>query len=204
MNIKEGIGIYKLGQKVALYGYIDAINIEDVNDIENTTTLLINTPVKTISVNPKYEAVTTNLNKPKSVVPQAVCKRGERMNPKFRAWTEEGEVMYYDVYPFEDDTLLLSYDEIAFDEVPASDFILMQSTGLKDKKGEEIFEGDIVIAWSQGVKGTFEIKRRIDGLWLLYPAWKDGQFWYLSPTEDGRETIEIIGNIYENHELLEG
>lgn len=35
------------------------------------------------------------------------------MTPKFRAWTEEGEVMYYDVYPFKDDTLLLSYDEIA-------------------------------------------------------------------------------------------
>ena len=80
---------------------------------------------------------------------------------------------------------------------------LMQSTGLFDKNGKEIFEGDVVIAWSQGVKGAFEIKRRIDGLWLLYPSWKDGQFWYLSPTEDGRETIEIIGNVYENPELVE-
>ena len=44
---------------------------------------------------------------------------------KFRAWDEEGEVMYYDVYPFKDDTLLLSYDEGSFDEVPASDFILI-------------------------------------------------------------------------------
>lgn len=78
-----------------------------------------------------------------------------------------------------------------------------QSTGLFDKNGKEIFESDIVIAWSQGVKGTFEIKRRIDGLWLLYPAWKDGQFWHLSPTEDGRETCEVIGDMYRNPELLE-
>ena len=83
------------------------------------------------------------------------------------------------------------------------EYHLMQSTGLFDVNGKEIFEGDVVIAWSQGVKGTFEIKRRIDGLWLLYPAWKDGQFWYLSPTEDGRETIEIIGDIYQNPELAE-
>ena len=87
--------------------------------------------------------------------------------------------------------------------VPFDDVELMQSTCLLDVNGKEIFEGDVVIAWSQGVKGIFEIKRRIDGLWLLYPAWKDGQFWYLSPTEDGSETIEIIGDIYRNPELVE-
>lgn len=55
------------------------------------------------------------------------------------------------------------------------------------------------------VRGTtHKIKRRIDGRWLLYPAWKDGQFWYLSPTEDGRETIEIIGDVYQNPDLVEG
>ena len=83
MNTQEAIGIYKLGQKVALYGYIDAINIEDVNDIENTTTIRINTPVKTISVNPKYEAVTTNLNKPKPVVPQYVADFYESIKDDF-------------------------------------------------------------------------------------------------------------------------
>lgn len=122
------------------------------------------------------------------------------MTPKYRAWF--GSEMY-DKPVVYDGEFYLDWREFE-DGNTYNGAILMQSTGLFDVNGKEIFEGDIVIAWSQGVKGTFEIKRRIDGLWLLYPAWKDGQFWYLSPTEDGRETIEIIGNIYENHELLEG
>ena len=70
---KEEIRNYKVGQKVAIHGYIDAIDIENVSDIENTTTLRIKTPVKTISVNPKYEGVVTDLNKSKPVVPQFVA-----------------------------------------------------------------------------------------------------------------------------------
>ena len=114
------------------------------------------------------------------------------------------------VYNFESREMWIAdgYDELSelFMALSTDDSIFsepMQSTGLLDKKGNDVFEGDVVIAWSQGVKGTFEIKRRIDGLWLLRPAWKDGEFWYLSPTEDGCETIEIIGNVYQNSELLE-
>ena len=73
MNKQEAIGNYKVGQKVAIYGYIDAIDIENVSDIENTTTLRIKTPVKTISINPKYEEVVTDFNKSKPVVPQFVA-----------------------------------------------------------------------------------------------------------------------------------
>lgn len=129
---------------------------------------------------------------------------------KFRAWEIAGKRMVlvgsidfrnkfieYTYSPYNDSNRVVS------EFLEFCDVVLMQSTWLFDKNGKEIFEGDVVIAWSQGVKGTFEIKRRIDGLWLLYPAWKDGQFWYLSPTEDGRETIEIIGDIYQNPELVE-
>lgn len=126
------------------------------------------------------------------------------MKPKFRAWTEEGEVMYYDVYPFEDDTLLLSYDEIAFDEVPASDFILMQSTGLKDKNEKEIFEGDIVKykigcnTYTEEVAYDKNFARfgvRYANADIIFT------FWELAEDID-LSSLEIIGNVYENPELL--
>ena len=126
------------------------------------------------------------------------------MKPKFRAWTEEGKVMYYDVYPFKDDTLLLSYDEIAFDEVPASDFILMQSTGLKDKDGKEIYEGDVVkyevgsntyteeVAYDKNFAGFGVRDADIDIIFT---------FLQLADVVD-LISLEVVGNIYENPELL--
>lgn len=123
------------------------------------------------------------------------------MIPKFRVWDTVKKAMHdVQAIVYTEERVYPIYSKLIRKYIPFGEAILMQYTGLKDKNGVEIFEGDIVIAWSQGVKGTFEIKRRIDGLWLLYPAWKDGQFWYLSPTEDGRESIEVI---YENPELIE-
>ena len=128
------------------------------------------------------------------------------MNPKFRAWTEEGKVMYYDVYPFKDDTLLLSYDEIAFDEVPASDFILMQSTGLKDMNGKEIFEGDVVkyevgcntvteeVAYDKNFAGFGVRDADTDIIFT---------FLQLAAVVD-LISLEVVGNIYNNPGLLEG
>lgn len=126
------------------------------------------------------------------------------MKPEFRAWTEEGKAMYYDVYPFKDGTLLLSYDGIAFDEVPASDFILMQSTGLKDKNGKEIFEGDVV-KYEVGCN-TYTEEVAYDKNFAGFGV-KDAKanivFTFGEIAEDiGIISLEVIGNIYNNQELL--
>lgn len=72
-----------------------------------------------------------------------------------------------------------------------------QFTGLFDKNGKEIYEGDVVSAWSTGVKTIGEVKQRNDGMWFIYPP-----LWHFNPNSKGRDDVEIIGNIYENPELL--
>lgn len=77
-----------------------------------------------------------------------------------------------------------------------------QYTGTKDKNNIKIFEDDIVEAWSEGAKAVGVIKQRVDGMWLIYPAWQDGQSWGLCPNSDGKTTVEFIGDIHDNPELL--
>lgn len=83
---------------------------------------------------------------------------------------------------------------------------LMQSTGLKDKNGTEIFEGDIV-RWTR-LCISFDLETyetRSDDMevgWCDYNAGflaQDGTSFY---KEDSSQ-YEVIGNIYENPELLE-
>lgn len=77
-----------------------------------------------------------------------------------------------------------------------------QWTGLLDKNGKKIFEGDIVDCWSEGVNAQGTVQQRRDGLWIIYPAWQKHIMWGLCPDEYCHTTVEVIGNIYDNPELL--
>lgn len=80
---------------------------------------------------------------------------------------------------------------------------LCQFTGLCDKNGKKIWENDIVEAWSQGSRAIGTVKQRVDGLWIMSPAWQNHEFWELKPNSNGETTVEVLGNAFDNPELLQ-
>ena len=83
----------------------------------------------------------------------------------------------------------------------ADDFILMQYTGLKDKNGKEIYEGDIVTSGHTNViEGV--VTYRAPEFIIKMPR---GKMWgAFMLRADQNQFQEVIGNIYENKELLNG
>ena len=79
-----------------------------------------------------------------------------------------------------------------------------QYTGLIDKNGKRIFEGDIVECWSEGVNARGTVQQRKDGMWIIYPAWQKTIMWSLCPDEYSNTTVAVIGNIHDTPELLGG
>lgn len=79
------------------------------------------------------------------------------------------------------------------------DVELMQSTGLRDKNGKEVFVGDIV-KMSKDVYSEptyYEVVRHYGGAYRLESKQHGCELW-LRHTD-----CEIVGNVYENRELLE-
>ena len=79
-----------------------------------------------------------------------------------------------------------------------------QYTGLTDKNGKRIFEGDIVDCWSKGINAKGTVQQRKDGLWIIYPAWQKTIMWGLCPDKYSYTTVEVIGNVHDTPELLKG
>ena len=110
---------------------------------------------------------------------------------KFRAWDKVEDIMIYVDEIIWHIKYLSGTHKRGGTTGKFKDYILMQYTGLKDKNGKEIYEGDI-LEWHEDIKeivdfyeGSFYVGKRIFGV----DVWS-GDF-------------EIIGNIYENKDLLE-
>lgn len=76
-------------------------------------------------------------------------------------------------------------------------FEVMQYTGLKDRKGKDIFEGDIVAEGTINYvvafyAGSWRLKQNIDG-----DTWRKSLYRYVIDRK-----LKVIGNIYENPEFL--
>ena len=112
---------------------------------------------------------------------------------KYRAWDKENKVMC-DVEMLGEVILKIKGSEWENRE----DFVLMQSTGLRDSNGVEIYERDVVRIKGVRQPGVVTYNGKEFGLLDSKNKFYAGYKW-----EDWERYFEVIGNIYENPELLE-
>ena len=124
---------------------------------------------------------------------------------KFRAWDKSQKYMAYQGNP---DLETLSSFMFHFGED-----IVMQSIGLKDKDGDEIFEGDLLIdrypvdeenlniGYNESFLPVVWCDKQL--MWCVDASFaKDGSY-LTSLVEYFGEFLEVKGNIYENPEMLQ-
>ena len=121
------------------------------------------------------------------------------MIPRYRAWLKEDKEMVdvEEIYFYKGEFDFIG-DAITW-MCKSNDCVLMQSTGLRDKDGKEIFEGDIV-KMAKNVYSEltyYEVVRHRGGAYRLESKRYGCELW-LRHTD-----CEIAGNIWENPELLE-
>lgn len=127
------------------------------------------------------------------------------MITRFRAWDKEfKEMVQVDALVFDEQIIKATYKNGNVVKEDIKNYVLMQSTGLRDKNGKEIFEGDVLkvtnlSSWLEVVsfnedKAMFvskETKRKVEET-PLYDLFNTDIF-----------EVEIIGNIHTNPKLAE-
>lgn len=127
---------------------------------------------------------------------------------RFRAWDKKfKEMVQVDALVFDEQLIKATYKNGNVVKEDLKNYVLMQSTGLKDKNGKEIFEGDILTTG----KRTGVVKNHRTLGFYINDARGDN-WWFGSVvdlaefedfTRDVARKIGILGNIYTNPELVE-
>lgn len=120
---------------------------------------------------------------------------------KFRAWQFPCNRMlnWSDLTQWDYDNTM-SFCSACEDQVnPKKEFALMQYTGIKDRTGKEIYEGDILYRKSTGTTGEVMFYK---GKFII--KWKPiaGYVMYDSDVDTAERNDEVKGNIYENPDLI--
>ena len=122
---------------------------------------------------------------------------------KFRAWDAEQEEMLY----FQDFQIVIDHDGIAKayveeerdEQLYLREILLRESTGLHDKNGKEIWEGDIVRAYPVAQPTLVVWIESLASFALTRVGWVSYHFFGEAVNAD---KCEVLGNIHENGDLL--
>lgn len=116
---------------------------------------------------------------------------------KFRSWYKKGKTMTTSGFH------LTHKGEILFAvPVEQNDFILMQYTGLEDKNGKEIYEGDIIKFDFDYSNKTFNGIVYYSGACFYANDGCSSGHLTLGHLIDNKRNVEVMGNVHENPDLL--
>lgn len=130
------------------------------------------------------------------------------MIPKFRAWDSAKKEMFKDTFAITESwqVVVVEQEDVVCppDYVFVDYLVIMQSTGLRDKNGKEIFEGDILACKTDDEVINLNVFWDEEHALFMFESKKYNEQEPLAElVENNTYPFEIIGNIYENRELLE-